>query len=108
MACDVPTTSALEPRNAIEYAEALEADAEDSGERCDDLVEAASYWRMAGEPDRERRALLTAIEADDGQSLFDARAAYGQFLMHQGETDAAEELFGELLHENSLREQTYL
>lgn len=96
-----------QPRSA-DYAEALEADADVSGARCDDLVEAASYWRMADKPDREEQALLAAVDADTGNCLFDPRAAYGDFLMHQGRTDEAEKLFAEVLHGGSLREQTYM
>lgn len=95
-------------RLAASCAAALEADAEEGGNRCDDLVEAAAYWRTAGEPERERRALLAAMAADDGRGFFDARAAYGEFLMAYGHRAEAEQLFAELIHQPSSREQTYL
>ncbi|GAB3283187.1 tetratricopeptide repeat protein [Parasphingorhabdus pacifica] len=95
-------------RLAAVCAAALEADAKEAERRCDDLVEAASYWRVAGEPAREHAALVAAMAADDGRGFFDARAAYGEFLMAHGHHAEAEHLFAELLHLHSGREQTYL
>ena len=92
----------------IVYAEALEDDAELGGQRCDDLVEAASYWRRAGEHDRARRALLAAVDADDGTGFSDPRASYAEYLMARGSETEADRLFTGLLHSGSTREQTYL
>lgn len=105
---ELPSHDRDRRRLAATCAEALEADAEEGGGRCDDLVQAASYWRAAGRPERERRTLLAAVEADDGRGFFDARSAYGEFLMAYGHNAAAEALFAELLHQQSAREQTYL
>ncbi len=95
-------------RAAIERAEALEADAENSGERTDDLVEAADYWRTAHEPERERAALLAAIDADTGESLFDPRATYAEMLMRLGERAEADRLLNELMGDLNSREHTYI
>ncbi|MGW0894792.1 SEC-C metal-binding domain-containing protein [Saccharopolyspora sp. NPDC002578] len=93
---------------AIARAEELEADAEHSGERTDDLVEAASYWRNAHEPDRERAALLAAIDADSGDSLFDPRATYAEMLMRRGQRAEADALLNELMDDLTAREHTYI
>lgn len=93
---------------AIARAEELEADAEHSGERTDDLVEAASYWRNAHEPERERAALLAAIDADTGESLFDPRATYAEMLMRRAQRTAADELLNELMGDLDAREHTYI
>ncbi|WP_344678900.1 hypothetical protein [Saccharopolyspora taberi] len=92
----------------VVYAEALEDDAELGGQRCDDLVEAASYWRRAGEHERAERALLAAVAADDGRGFFDPKATYAEFLMANGRQAEADRLFAELLRSRSTREQTYL
>ncbi len=95
-------------RMQVEYAEALEADAEISGQRCDDLVEAASYWHAAGEHAREERALLAAAEADDDRGSLSGRGSYAEFLMTHGRREEAERRLAELLHEGSDCESAYL
>ncbi|QUG99974.1 hypothetical protein HUO13_03375 [Saccharopolyspora erythraea] len=92
----------------ISFAEALEDDAESGGQRSDELVEAATYWRRAGDHERARRALLGAVDADDGTGFFDAKAAYAAYLMLRGLREHADELFAGLLHSHSTREETYL
>lgn len=91
----------------IQYAEALEADAEISGERCDDLVEASGYWHFAEEHEREERALLAAAEADDGHNVLSGRAAYASFLLTHGRREEGERAMAQLMREGSECEWAY-
>ncbi|MCI2423173.1 SEC-C domain-containing protein [Saccharopolyspora sp. K220] len=102
------TSTDAQRRLHIEYAEALEADAETSGEKCNDLVEAADYWHSAGEHEREERALLAAVEADDGNNVLSGPAAHGKFLLTHGRRAEAEERFARLLREGSNCEWAYV
>ncbi|WP_143121703.1 SEC-C domain-containing protein [Saccharopolyspora antimicrobica] len=102
-----PSSDAQKRRMHIEYAEALEADAEISGERCDDLVEASGYWHFADEHGREERALAAAAEADDGRSVLSGRAAYASFLLTHGRREEGERAMAQLMHEGSECEWAY-
>ncbi|MER7013970.1 SEC-C domain-containing protein [Saccharopolyspora sp. NPDC000359] len=96
-----PSTEARQRQLNIEYAEALEADAETSGQRCDDLVEAAGYWHFAEEHEREERALATAAEIDDGHNVLSGRAAHASFLLTHGRTEEGERAMAQLMREGS-------
>ncbi|MFB9570185.1 SEC-C metal-binding domain-containing protein [Saccharopolyspora hordei] len=91
----------------VECAEALEADAQTSGERCDDLVEASAYWHAAGEHEREERALRTAAEVDDDHNVLSGRAALATFLLTHGRREEGERALARLLHEGSECEWAY-
>ncbi|KAA5836843.1 SEC-C domain-containing protein [Saccharopolyspora hirsuta] len=96
-----PPTEARRRQLNIEYAEALEADAEISGQRCDDLVEAAGYWHFAEEHEREEQALATAAEIDDGHNVLSGRAAYASFLLTHGRLEEGERAMAQLMREGS-------
>ncbi|MGP4021095.1 SEC-C domain-containing protein [Saccharopolyspora sp. 5N708] len=102
------TSTDAQRRLHIEYAEALEADAETSGEKCNDLVEAADYWHFAGEHQREERALLAAVEVDDDNNVLNGPAAHAKFLLTHGRRSEAEQRFARLLREGSNCEWAYV
>lgn len=102
------TSTDAQRRLHIEYAEALEADAETSGEQCNDLVEAADYWHFAGEHEREEGALLVAAEVDDDTNVLSGRAAYAKFLLTHDRRTEAEQRFAQLLREGSNCEWAYV
>lgn len=102
------TSTDAQRRLHVEYAEALEADAETSGEQCNDLVEAADYWHFAGEHEREERALRAAAEVDDGNNVLNGPAAFAKFLLTHGRRAEAEERFAQLLREGSNCEWAYV
>ncbi|MEV0703848.1 SEC-C metal-binding domain-containing protein [Saccharopolyspora sp. NPDC050389] len=102
------TSGDAQRRLHVEYAEALEADAETSGEQCNDLVEAADYWHFAGEHEREERALRVAAEVDDDGNVLHGPAAYAKFLLTHGRRAEAEERFARLLREGSNCEWAYV
>ncbi|MDA3625913.1 SEC-C domain-containing protein [Saccharopolyspora oryzae] len=91
----------------VQYAEALEEDAEDSDQRCDDLVEAGGYWHMAGDHEREERALAAAAEVDDGGNVLSGHASYATFLLTHGRHEEGEQLLAQLLRDGSDCEWAY-
>ncbi|MCU1648279.1 MAG: hypothetical protein JWN03_8554 [Nocardia sp.] len=82
---------------ALEHEQAAAADPE---ERAQNLSEAGSYWAMAGEPERARRAYLAAI-ADGGPVAGDARIWYALFLIENGDEAAGVEILDTVFAEGA-------
>jgi tetratricopeptide (TPR) repeat protein len=91
---DGPGQSPVELAGEYEQ-EAVDGDPE---ERAQNLVEAASYWVMAGEVERARRRYREAI-ADGGSVSGDARVWYALFLLEHGDEEEGRNLLDVVLAE---------
>ncbi|GAA2337852.1 hypothetical protein GCM10009854_12500 [Saccharopolyspora halophila] len=94
-------------RKNIEYARALEEDAELGDDACTDLVEAAGYWHLAAEHERECRLLERAYDLDVDAGPLSARGAYIGYLLTHGREAEAEPLLAAQRQNPSQVEQTY-